>query len=127
MAGEVRVTKATTWKILKSGEKRRGDALALYHLYAAVAAEQGTTTVYATIPYAMAHLGWTEERTTAAKRVLRQLGLVETIQRRAKGGVMGKPYVKVNFLPSPEPPKTGVSVDSTGTPENRDPGKPGPR
>lgn len=74
------------------------DLIALYSFYYYTAKWQKTNQVKATTNYAAKGLSITIHRIRNAKKRLKELGLVEDVQRRSAGNRIIAHYIKINFI-----------------------------
>lgn len=73
------------------------DLIALYSFYYKTAKWQKTNSIKATDEYVKKCLSWGKDRIRRSKQHLKELGLINIIQRRKDGKVAGW-YVEVNYL-----------------------------
>lgn len=73
------------------------DLVALYSFYYKTAKWQKTNSIKATDEYVKKCLSWGKDKVRRNKSKLKELGLINIIQRREKGKVVGW-YVEVNYL-----------------------------
>jgi hypothetical protein len=100
---------------LARGDRGR-DALAAYQHLLYTYRKQGTNQPWATTRYLMAGLSMGRDKVKRAKALLREMGLIEYVQRQLEGGRLGKTYTKLNLLPNPGLTaglKSGTAADST--------------
>lgn len=73
------------------------DLIALYSFYYKTAKWQKTNSIKATDEYVKKCLSWGKDKVRRNKNILKELGLINIIQRREQGKVIGW-YVEVNYL-----------------------------
>lgn len=88
--------------------ERPSDAVSLYCFYYKTAKWQKTNSVKANDLYVKKCLGWGLDKVRNTKRLLKELGLIQVIQRREGGKVSGW-YVEVSYLVSKS--KTDIKVE----------------
>jgi hypothetical protein len=92
------ITHAATGNRLLKEPKNGVHAFTLYNFYALTATNQMTNIIRATDAYCMKGLGWGRDKFHAAKNILLDLRVVETIQRKnEKGRIIGN-YVKIHYI-----------------------------
>lgn len=74
------------------------DMILLYVQYAYTSKWQKSYQCYCTTSYAAKSLGWTEARVRRAKGMLKEVGLIEDIQKRGEDGKVQGHYVKFRFF-----------------------------
>lgn len=80
-------------------QEKAGDLIALYTFYYYTAKWQKTDKIRATVGYVAKGLDWGVDRVRRSRVVLKNLGLIEDIQRTTKeGGKFARRYVKVHFI-----------------------------
>jgi len=79
-------------------QENPADLIALYCFYYYTAKWQKTDQPRATSSYVMSGLKWGETRFIKAKRVLRELNLIEDADNRGADGRVLSHYIKLNFL-----------------------------
>ncbi len=104
--------------------KDRGgmDAFVLYQHLFYTARLQETNQVWANKTYLKRGLSWGDERVARAKALLKEMGLIELVQRQdQENGKWTKAYIKLNFLFNPivpvspkcNGPDTAIAADRT--------------
>lgn len=76
-----------------------GDCIALYIFYYKTAKWQKTNTIKANDVYVKQCLGWGSDKVRKTKKILKENGLIDIVQRRKDGKVQGW-YVKVSYMVS---------------------------
>lgn len=94
----VGITRATIERILKSDSEDRGDMLSLWMFYAYTCRWQEVSQARATVAFVAKGMGWSEPRVKKARNGLKELGLIDDVQSRAKDGQVNGWYVAVRHL-----------------------------
>lgn len=86
------------------------DALILYFFYVKTAKEQKTNSVWAGGEYCMKGLHWGGGKFKSAKKILKDINLIEDVVRKGDDGLIKRFYVKVKFIWNPAFSSSGSEI-----------------
>jgi hypothetical protein len=92
----IMINKATMDRL--KDEERPGDLLALYGWYCYTASWQETNVVWANVSYMSELTKWSVEKVRRIRKKLKELDLIEDVQKRVDGNKLGKRYVIVKYI-----------------------------
>lgn len=96
------LTKYTFERFLK--EENPADLMSLYTFYLYTAKWQKTNQVYCTVCFVCKGIKWGKDKVRKIKRQLKDMGLIEDIQRRDTDNKIIGHYVKINYIMKSHPP-----------------------
>lgn len=84
----------TSFKLLQESP----DAFTLYHFYCYTASWQQSQSIKATTRFASKGLGWGKNRLYKAKKILKDFGIIQDVQRRDKEGKIQGNYILIRYI-----------------------------
>jgi hypothetical protein len=87
----------TARRLLKEGSNGT-NAFTLYNFYCFCSSLQETKSVYATDSFCMAGLNWGRDKFRKAKKLLVNMGIIESVTRRDKLGKIAGHYIYIHYI-----------------------------